>query len=479
MKRIITGLVVALALILAAIPFAARAQEGPLDHIVITPVTASVFTGGTQQFTAEGQDSANLTIPGLTFTWSVVAGGGSIDGTGLFTAGIETGTFTNTVNVTTTQSTATSNITATALATVVVIPTTLNRVVISPVTATIATNTAQQFTAVGQDSNNVTLTGITFTWAVVNGGGSISNTGLFTAGNTPGTFENTVNVTATQGNATATASATVTVTAPVLVLDHVVISPLTANITAGHTQQFTAVAQDSNNVTIPNLDFTWAVVAGGGTISDAGLFTAGNTTGTFTNTVRVTATQGEITKTAFATVTVTAAEQELVLDHVVLSPLSANLTVGSSMQFIAVAVDSNNVTIPDLEITWAVVNGGGSINETGLFTAGNATGTFTNTVRASATQEGVTKSAFATVIVTAAPVVEKPAVPPGWSQGEKTGWQGGDVPPGFDNGNKNGWNGGTLPPGFSQGEKTGWGKEDAGNAGPSQANQNRGKSGKK
>ena len=45
--------------------------------------------------------------------------------------------------------------------------------------------------------------------------------------------------------------------------------------------------------------------------------------------------------------------------------------------------------------------------------------------------------------------------------------------------NKTGWNGGDLPPGFSQGEKTGWGKEGAGNAGPSQANQNRGKSGKK
>jgi hypothetical protein len=171
----------------------------------------------------------------------------------------------------------------------------------------------------------------------------------------------------------------------------------------------------------------------------------------------------------------------------VISPVTANITIGRTQQFTAIAQDTANVTIPDINFTWEVIAGGGTISDTGLFKAGNLTGTFTNTVKVTATQGSVNATALATVIVTAPPVVEKPVVPPGWAKGEKTGWDGGDVPPGFDNGNKTGWNGGDLPPGFSQGGKKGWDKDAGagGNAGGppatanQHANQNKGKSGKK
>lgn len=350
MKRAIIGLVATLALVIAAIPFAvASAQEaGPLDHVVISPTTANITSGHTQQFTAVAQDSNNVTIPDLSFTWAVVAGGGTIDGNG-----------------------------------------------------------------------------------------------LFTAGSADGTFVNTVNVTATQGGITKSAFATVIVTAQIL--DHVVISPTTADVTVDETEQFTAVGQDSGNVTIPGLPFTWTVVNGGGAIDGNGLFTAGNTTGTFANTVNVTATQDSIARSAFATVIVT----DRILDHVVISPVTANITAGSTQQFTAVGQDADNVTIPGLSFTWSVVNGGGTIDANGLFTAGNTTGTFVNTVNVTATQGSITKSAFATVIVTAA-AVEKPPVPPGFSHGEKNGWQGGDTPPGWSQGRKTGWDGEDMPPGLNK-----------------------------
>jgi hypothetical protein len=62
-----------------------------LTSIAVTPASASVATGGTQQFTATARDqfaTALATQP--TFTWSV-AGGGSINGTGLFSAGATAG----------------------------------------------------------------------------------------------------------------------------------------------------------------------------------------------------------------------------------------------------------------------------------------------------------------------------------------------------------------------------------------------------
>ena len=60
---------------------------GPLTQIGVTPANATVAPGGTQQFSATAGDlMGRLLDPQPVFSWSV-SGGGSIDGTGLFTAG--------------------------------------------------------------------------------------------------------------------------------------------------------------------------------------------------------------------------------------------------------------------------------------------------------------------------------------------------------------------------------------------------------
>lgn len=72
---------------------------GALATITVTPdpVTLDVLT--TQQFVAVGRDASNNVVA-ITPTWSVVNGGGTIAGGGLFTAGGVAGTFTNTVRAT-------------------------------------------------------------------------------------------------------------------------------------------------------------------------------------------------------------------------------------------------------------------------------------------------------------------------------------------------------------------------------------------
>ena len=57
-----------------------------LTKVAVGPASASVQAGGTQQFSATGYDqNSNPMSPQPTFTWSV-SGGGSINGSGLFTA---------------------------------------------------------------------------------------------------------------------------------------------------------------------------------------------------------------------------------------------------------------------------------------------------------------------------------------------------------------------------------------------------------
>jgi hypothetical protein len=72
---------------------------GSLASITVTPNRATVVVAGTQPFIATGWDAFDNVVE-ITPIWSVVAGGGVIDGSGSFTAGGVADTFTNTIRAT-------------------------------------------------------------------------------------------------------------------------------------------------------------------------------------------------------------------------------------------------------------------------------------------------------------------------------------------------------------------------------------------
>jgi hypothetical protein len=262
----------------------------------------------------------------------------------------------------------------------------LSTLVVSPNPTTVAPNGTVQFTAVGTDFTGASVTPNpgAIVWSVTGGGSIDPRTGLFTAGSLAGT---TSTVVATcRGIA---ASATVTVVAGPLAT--ITVTPNPATMPINGTQQYTAVGKDAsgNVVTITPV---WSVTAGGGTINaTTGLFTAGTTTGTFTNTVK--ATSGTISGTATAIVTAGP------VATITVTPNPATLGINGQQQFTAVARDAGGNVVPITPV-WSVVNGGGTIDaNTGVFTAGGATGTFNNTVVATSGS----LSGSATVIVTSSP----------------------------------------------------------------------------
>jgi hypothetical protein len=257
-----------------------------VSSLTLTPTTATLALGGTQQFTAVAKASDGSVLA-VTPAWSVVAGGGTISQSGLFTAGAVAGTFTNTVTV------ICSGLTATA--TIIVTPGVLATITVTPNPATLATGAAQTFTAVGRDASNNVIA-ITPVWSVAAGGGTIvAGTGVFTAGLVTGTFTNTV--VATSGALSGRATVIVT-GGPVATIT---VTPNPATVATGATQQFTAVGTDANNNIVP-ITPVWSVTNSGGTIvAGTGLFTAGALPGTFINTVR--ATSGAIFGTATVNVT--------------------------------------------------------------------------------------------------------------------------------------------------------------------------------
>lgn len=263
-------------------------------------------------------------------------------------------------------------------------PGTLSSISVSPNPQTLAANGTQQFTAVGVDFSGANVA-ITPTWSVVAGGGTISTTGVFTAASTPGTFANTVM--ATSGTMTSTATVIVT-TGP---LATIIVSPNPQSLVVGGTQQYTAVGNDASGNAVA-VTPVWSVVAGGGAISAAGVFTAGNTPGTYANTIK--ATSGSVSGTATVTVTATPSAPPP-LTTIVVTPNPDTTQTGATQQFSAVGRDGNGNTVAIAPV-WTVVNGGGSIDATtGRFTAGSTAGTYSNTVKATSG----TVSGTATVVV--------------------------------------------------------------------------------
>ena len=175
----------------------------------------------------------------------------------------------------------------------------LATITVTPNPQSLAIGAIQPFVAVGRDADN-NLVSITPTWSVVASGGSInSSSGVFTAGTVTGTFASTVRAT----SGAVFGSATVTVTAPGG-LAAISVTPNPGGAAVGNTIQYAAAGQDATGAVVPiPPPLVWSVLnPTAGTInSSSGLFTAGTTPGTYTNTVR--ATSGGISGFATAVVT--------------------------------------------------------------------------------------------------------------------------------------------------------------------------------
>jgi alpha-tubulin suppressor-like RCC1 family protein len=164
--------------------------------ISLSPLTPTVQTGGSVQFTATVTGTSNTAV-----TWTAPSyGGGTISSTGLYTAPAASGTYT-------VVATSVADTSASQSTTVTVTSGPVVSVSISPSTVTVPASGTQQFTATVAGSSNTQVT-----WSVEEGtsGGVVSASGLYTAPGTGGTYH----VVATSvADTTKTAVATVTVAA--------------------------------------------------------------------------------------------------------------------------------------------------------------------------------------------------------------------------------------------------------------------------
>jgi uncharacterized protein YjdB len=330
-----------------------------LTSIAVTPATATIGVGATQQFTATGTYSNGETATLTTETWtSSSAATATISTSGLATA-VANGTTTITATCGTVSGAATLTVA------------TLTSIAVTPATATIAVGASQQYTATGTYSNGTSAPLTSETWSSsTTATATISTTGLAT-----GVAAGTTTITATCNGISGIATLTVSTAT----LSSISVTPADASIAVGGTEQYTATGTYSDGTMSVLTNATWVS-------SSTSIATIGSTTGLATaiaaGTTTITATSGSVSGNTMLTVTSTGGGNNTLLTGQYALLLSGtDSTLADYGAAAGITADGNgNITMGEIDF----VDGTGAFNHdidiTGTYTIGsNGVGTITLT----------------------------------------------------------------------------------------------------
>ena len=350
-----------------------------VTSIALSPATASVKVGATQAFKATATYSDNSTADiTSTATWTTSsAATATVASTGVAT-GVAAGTATITASL--------SGVSGTATLTVVSPAATVTSIAVTPAAPSINAGSTQQFTATATYSDNSTANvTATATWTSSNSAAATVNS----AGLATGVAAGSATITASFSGISGTAALTVTAAAAPT-LTSIAVTPPTANVAVGSTQQFTAIATYSDSSTKNvTTTATWTSAAP----ATATVNASGMATGAAAGSTSITASLSGASGTAQMTVT---ASSTKTVTSIAISPASASFTTGQTQQFTATATYSDgstgNVTS---QVTWTSSNTSvATIDASGL-----ATGVASGSTTISAALNGVSGSTLATVTI--------------------------------------------------------------------------------
>jgi parallel beta-helix repeat protein len=347
---------------------------GPLDHLVLSPGSATIASGGSQAYTAQGRDQYNNSLGDLTAstTFSIAPDGSCTAATCTATAaGAHTVTGTNA------GKTGTASLTVTAGA--------LDHLVLSPASATVSAGGSQAYTAEGRDQYDNSLGNVTSSTTF-----SIAPDGSCTGPTCTASLSGTHTVTGTKAGKTGTASLEVTANS----LDHIVISPASATIGAGSSQAYTAEGFDASNNSLGDVTAFTAF-----SISPDGSCTGATCTATAAGAHNVTG--NDAGKTSTASLTVTAGP----LDHLALSPATATIPSGGSQDYTADGRDQFDNPLGDVTASTTF-----SIAPNGSCTGATCTASLAGAHTVTGTNAG--KTGTASLDVTAGTAVDHIVISP-------------------------------------------------------------------
>ncbi len=268
---------------------------------------------------------------------------------------------------------------------------------LSPTAATLAPGASKQFNAIGWINGRSSPAPNTV-WGAE--GGTITQSGLYTAGSKTGTYR--IAVQSFPTGHVEVATVTISGTAPSqpnATVSAIILTPgERTTVYKGTTQQYAAAARLSDGSTQGNAQVSWS--ATGGTISSSGAYKAGNTSGYFRVIGRSSNGKAD---TSLVTIPTTAST----ISSIVVTPATATVAAAAAHQFTASAklVDGSTLSTPP--VTWSAT--GGTVSSSGRYTAGSSAGTFRVIARSS---NGKADTSTVAVSGASAPTVTKVTLTP-------------------------------------------------------------------
>ncbi len=317
------------------------------SRVKVTPDSAEITADSTVQFTVTDYDAdGNITSINVIGSWSVIGSIGNISPGGLFTPGLAGDgriAFTGALADTT--------------ATVRVVAGALQQIVVSPDTLILSADSVHQYEALGFDAHGNSQDPGSITWSVTGPIGSIDSTGLFDA-STAGSAR--VAALSSLGPADTSSIIEVTPGRPIVMT----ISPDSAVVTADSLLTFTANGSDADGNAVNFGDIDWSVLGGIGDIDGNGSFSP------FTARQGNIAAQSSIFGLVDTTGPIEVTPGSLV--QLAVLPDTATTRIGDSVQYNVIGRDAayNQASVGTL--SWEVQYGKGTINDSGLFVAGQS-----------------------------------------------------------------------------------------------------------
>ena len=261
-----SGVVTALAPGAATITASSEGQSGtaivtvgpvPVATVSVTPAQPTLTVGQTVTLTANPMDASGQPVTGRAVTWTSGAPSiATVSGSGVVT-GVASGSAVITATVDGVPGSAT----------VVVNPTPVASVTVSPSSRTLTIGQTVTLGATARDAGGNVIAGAPITWTSSNTAvATVSASGVVTA-----VGAGSATIQATSGTASGTAA--ITVNYPPL--HHIIVTPANPRIKIGQTVQMTATGYDANNNVIPGMTFTWTSSnTNKATVNSTGLVTA-------------------------------------------------------------------------------------------------------------------------------------------------------------------------------------------------------------
>ena len=328
-----------------------------VHSIVLSPKSATLNPGATQDFTAQPLDASGKVVPGVTLSWAS-------SNTGIVTvtqSGAVTAVAVGSAQI------AASAYGINGLATVTVGAAPVASMVVAPASLTMRVSTSAHLTDTTKDASGNVLTGRTVTWSSDNTSvAAVDQTGLVTA-LAVGTAHVSATIPASTGQSKVSAQSIITVT--LVPVAAVTITPNRPTVFVSQTTQLTAVPTDSVGDVLSGRAVTWqSLTPNLATVVASGITTT--VTGVAAGSAVIQATcEGKI---AVDTVTVLQPPP----NSVEISPGAFTINVDGTVQGLTATVTNSLGQI----VPGAAVN----------FRATNAAATITQTGNASANVAGVT-----------------------------------------------------------------------------------------